>query len=301
MERTGGTTVPNTNGNTNKNTNTSSPLNLTPVLQRPPERVTTARVGFAAGAPVTARGSCLCLQLQHCRLVTQPADAAISPDLVAPSHSGHSAMKIEEVKSTTKTQRVAAHSHVKGLGLNDDGSAAEVAAGLVGQEKAREACGVVVELIKTKHGAVLQQSALSPNGCLMAPLAIQGKTPTPELAFAVGKHHHVSAPSPAASRRISAMQEDGWSCTATCWSSWHRQDCTCTGTRARVRPQGPFLPDGWLRGALPMDRPLSLRLTHNTAQPRAATCCGLSPDPCVRCTNACTCTPSSAAHAAYCH
>mmetsp|Transcript_4124 Transcript_4124/g.13586 ORF Transcript_4124/g.13586 Transcript_4124/m.13586 type:complete len:456 (+) Transcript_4124:41-1408(+) len=62
-------------------------------------------------------------------------------------------MKIEEVKSTTRAQRVATHSHVKGLGLNEDGSAAEVAAGLVGQEKAREACGVVVELIRSKKMA----------------------------------------------------------------------------------------------------------------------------------------------------
>ena len=62
-------------------------------------------------------------------------------------------MKIEEVQSTTKTQRVAAHSHVKGLGLNEEGNATEVAAGLVGQEKAREACGVVVELIKPKKMA----------------------------------------------------------------------------------------------------------------------------------------------------
>ena len=62
-------------------------------------------------------------------------------------------MKIEEVKSTTRTQRVATHSHVKGLGLNEDGSAAEVAAGLVGQEKARESLGVAVELIKTKKMA----------------------------------------------------------------------------------------------------------------------------------------------------
>jgi RuvB-like protein 1 (pontin 52) len=62
-------------------------------------------------------------------------------------------MKIEEVKSTTRSQRVAAHSHVKGLGLNEDGSAAEVAAGLVGQEKARESLGVAVELIKTKKMA----------------------------------------------------------------------------------------------------------------------------------------------------
>ena len=62
-------------------------------------------------------------------------------------------MKIEEVKSTTRQQRVATHSHVKGLGLQEDGTAAEVAAGLVGQEKAREAMGVTVELIKTKKMA----------------------------------------------------------------------------------------------------------------------------------------------------
>jgi len=47
-------------------------------------------------------------------------------------------MKIEEVKSTTKTQRIAAHSHVKGLGLDEEGKALPTAAGLVGQEDARE-------------------------------------------------------------------------------------------------------------------------------------------------------------------
>ena len=47
-------------------------------------------------------------------------------------------MKIEEVKSTTKTQRIAAHSHVKGLGLDENGIALPISAGLVGQEAARE-------------------------------------------------------------------------------------------------------------------------------------------------------------------
>lgn len=47
-------------------------------------------------------------------------------------------MKIEEVKSTTKTQRIAAHSHIKGLGLDENGYAIQSAAGLVGQEHARE-------------------------------------------------------------------------------------------------------------------------------------------------------------------
>jgi RuvB-like protein 1 (pontin 52) len=41
-------------------------------------------------------------------------------------------MKIEEVRSTTKTQRIASHTHIKGLGLNEDGSAKEVGHGLCG-------------------------------------------------------------------------------------------------------------------------------------------------------------------------
>lgn len=47
-------------------------------------------------------------------------------------------MKIEEVKSTVKTQRIAAHSHVKGLGLDENGAPLQMASGLVGQTKARE-------------------------------------------------------------------------------------------------------------------------------------------------------------------
>merc|ERR1711924_533146 len=62
-------------------------------------------------------------------------------------------MKIEEVKSTTKAQRVAVHTHVKGLGLDESGTALPVASGLVGQEKAREAAGVIVEMIKSKKMA----------------------------------------------------------------------------------------------------------------------------------------------------
>jgi RuvB-like protein 1 (pontin 52) len=62
-------------------------------------------------------------------------------------------MKIEEVKSTTKTQRISAHSHVKGLGLDDKGTAVPVSAGLVGQELAREAAGLIVDLIKNKKMA----------------------------------------------------------------------------------------------------------------------------------------------------
>jgi RuvB-like protein 1 len=62
-------------------------------------------------------------------------------------------LQIEEVKSTTKAQRVAVHTHVRGLGLNEKGEAIPIAAGLVGQEKAREAAGIVVDLIRSKKMA----------------------------------------------------------------------------------------------------------------------------------------------------
>eukprot|EP00210_Caulerpa_lentillifera_P006438 g6150.t1 len=62
-------------------------------------------------------------------------------------------MRIEEVTSTTKTQRVATHTHIKGLGLTESGEAQSQGAGFVGQESAREACGIVYEMIKKKKMA----------------------------------------------------------------------------------------------------------------------------------------------------
>ena len=47
-------------------------------------------------------------------------------------------MKITEVQSTTKVQRIASHSHIKGLGLDENGNAISTASGLVGQGDARE-------------------------------------------------------------------------------------------------------------------------------------------------------------------
>jgi DNA helicase TIP49 (TBP-interacting protein) len=62
-------------------------------------------------------------------------------------------MRIEEVKSSELYQRIATHTHIKGLGIREDGTVIPVASGLVGQEEAREAAGIVVELIKSKKMA----------------------------------------------------------------------------------------------------------------------------------------------------
>lgn len=62
-----------------------------------------------------------------------------------------SGIKIEEVVSTTKVERIAAHSHIKGLGLDENGKPKDDGAdGLVGQDVAREAAGLIVDLIRTK-------------------------------------------------------------------------------------------------------------------------------------------------------
>jgi len=57
-------------------------------------------------------------------------------------------VQISEVRGNTRDHRTAAHTHIKGLGLNSSGIAEKQAAGFVGQCAAREACGVVVDLIK---------------------------------------------------------------------------------------------------------------------------------------------------------
>lgn len=57
-------------------------------------------------------------------------------------------VQISEVKGNSRDNRTAAHTHIKGLGLNSQGIAEKQASGFVGQTTAREACGVVVDLIK---------------------------------------------------------------------------------------------------------------------------------------------------------
>lgn len=62
-------------------------------------------------------------------------------------------VQISEVKGNSRENRTAAHTHIKGLGLRSDGTAEASSDGFVGQTTAREACGVVVDLIKAKKMA----------------------------------------------------------------------------------------------------------------------------------------------------
>ena len=56
---------------------------------------------------------------------------------------------IREVPSgMSRFERIGAHTHIKGLGLDENGKAVKIKDGMVGQEKAREAAGLVVQMIK---------------------------------------------------------------------------------------------------------------------------------------------------------
>ena len=104
-----------------------------------------------------------------------PIEASSSLNISSSSSGEKSSLTIEEIKSTQKVQRIAAHSHVKGLGLDPEtGKAQPSAQGLVGQTAAREAAGLVVELILSRKmgGRALLFAGPSASGKTALALAI---------------------------------------------------------------------------------------------------------------------------------
>jgi len=56
--------------------------------------------------------------------------------------------KVAEVREITRIERIGAHSHIRGLGLDDSLDPRQSSQGMVGQTTARRAAGVVVEMVK---------------------------------------------------------------------------------------------------------------------------------------------------------
>ncbi|XP_046383858.1 ruvB-like 2 [Ischnura elegans] len=66
--------------------------------------------------------------------------------------------KVQEVRDITRIERIGAHSHIRGLGLDDCLEPRNVSQGMVGQLTARRAAGVVLEMIK--EGKIAGRSIL---------------------------------------------------------------------------------------------------------------------------------------------
>lgn len=78
-----------------------------------------------------------------------------------------------EVRDLTRIERIGAHSHIRGLGLDDALEPRDVSQGLVGQHAARRATGVIYKMI--------QEGQIAGRAILLA-----GKPGTGKTAIAMG-------------------------------------------------------------------------------------------------------------------
>jgi len=94
-----------------------------------------------------------------------------------------STSNIQDVKDLTKIERIGAHSHIRGLGLDDALEPRQTSQGMVGQTKARKAAGIILEMIK--------EGKIAGRAILMAGAPGTGKT-----AIALGMAQSLGADVP---------------------------------------------------------------------------------------------------------
>eukprot|EP00117_Sycon_ciliatum_P034604 scpid67940/ scgid1176/ RuvB-like 2; Reptin len=90
---------------------------------------------------------------------------------------------VAEVRDLTRVERIGAHSHIRGLGLDDALEPRQTSQGMVGQLKARRAAGVIVEMVK--------EGKISGRACLVA-----GQPGTGKTAIAMGMAQSLGADVP---------------------------------------------------------------------------------------------------------
>lgn len=94
-----------------------------------------------------------------------------------------------EVRELTRIERIGAHSHIRGLGLDDVLEARNVSQGMVGQRDARRAAGMVVNMVREGKMA---------GRCIL----LAGEPSTGKTAIAVGMSQVREAEASLPPRRI---------------------------------------------------------------------------------------------------
>ncbi|KAG8469610.1 hypothetical protein KFE25_006065 [Diacronema lutheri] len=94
-----------------------------------------------------------------------------------------SGVKVQDVKDITRIERIGAHSHIRGLGLDDALEARLVSQGMVGQANARKAAGVILQMIR--DGKIAGRAVL-----------IAGQPGTGKTAIAMGMAQALGADTP---------------------------------------------------------------------------------------------------------
>merc|ERR1712212_1422856 len=93
------------------------------------------------------------------------------------------AEKVQEIREVTRIERIGAHSHIRGLGLDDALEARNVSQGMVGQKKARRAAGIIMKMVK--EGKIAGRAIL-----------IAGTPGTGKTAIAMGIAQSLGADTP---------------------------------------------------------------------------------------------------------
>lgn len=93
------------------------------------------------------------------------------------------AAKLEQIRDITRIERIGAHSHIRGLGLNDSLEPRHTSQGMVGQMQARRAAGIVLEMIK--EGKIAGRAVL-----------IGGQPGTGKTAIAMGMAQSLGTDTP---------------------------------------------------------------------------------------------------------
>lgn len=136
--------------------------------------------------------------LDRARETNQPTNQSLSSVVVHSSirrrfaMSGDIGLPPSSSSALTRVERVGAHSHVRGLGLDDALDARQASQGLVGQLKARKAAGVITNMIK--------DGTIAGRGVLIA-----GQPGTGKTAIAMGMAKSLGEETPFASMAASEI------------------------------------------------------------------------------------------------